>query len=525
LNIIKKGFKFYESFAKKVQRETEKNNKEKSSIYKHQYKNNESSININDENKNIEENKENNNIVDNKDNNNIKDKNNGIENNKEFKNIYYDEKENKVIIDENFLYKILKIAEKEKRNKNIFYFKGYFLFFLISLIFSVLIKTFLDEKFIGKYNYDTRKDVNYYFIINYCSFTCLSLVFYIIYKYFFFNDKKSKNKINKSSSELFGYVIYNKSIEADDICCCECCEDCKICCQTLNYSLCCYSCSCKCCCKTIWCCKCNKEKIMKENLYRIRKPKELNKIEAICILYRVTGKCNWLGKILTNTNIYILVAYLYFALIINMGFEDRFWTNINNNTGGGQNIYLTNGIVLIYILILYFLNQIMWKYYKKISIKEGHDEIIDIYSFKGTNIYFTFQPIISIIISGLVYFRKINKIENYFLSIAIGGAIYIKIYALEFVTFYLEQNFKSLSLLSSSTIISFYLFIWDILLFILDIADADNNKIILAQFIILCCFFTLYILNILIACCRMSSNKNKNKNQKNIISISEPNKN
>lgn len=505
LNIIKKGFKFYESFSKKVQKVCEKTDKEKNSIYKHQYKNNESSININDDNnKNIEENKENNNnIEDNKENNNnLEDKNNNIEKNKENKTIYYDEKEKKLYIDKKFFDKILNAAAEEKRNKNenIFYFKGYFLFFLISLIISVLIKTFLDEKFIGEYNFDTRKDVNYYFIINYCSFTCLSLVFYIIYKYFLFNYKKKKNKINKSSSELFGYVIYSKIIEADDICCCECCEDCKICCQTLNYSLCCYICSCNCCCKTILCCKCNKEKIMKENQYRIRKPKDMNKIETICILYRVTGKCNWLGKILTNTKIYYLVCLLYFALIINMGFEDRFWNNIDNNTGGGKNIYLTNGIVLLYILFLYFLNQIIWKIFEKRLVKKDN-EIIDIYSFKGTSIYFTFQPIVSIIISGLVYFRKINKIENYFLSIAIGGSIYIKIYVLEFLSFYFEQNFRSLSLLSSSTIISFYLFIWDIFLFILDIADADNNKIILAQFIILCCFFSLFFLYALIICC------------------------
>ena len=479
LNIIKKGFKFYESF-KKVTKVRDQVCKDKDSLYKRQDKSNNSEININEENNNIEDKK--------------------------------DKKEIILYVDPKTLNLIKKLKNKDtnnikdidhvrnlKRNKNIIFFEGYFLFFLISLILSVLIKTFLDQQFIREYNYNSRKRVNYYFIINYCIFTCVSLIFYIIYKNFFFKDEKKKNKINKSSFELFGYVIYNKSIEAEDISCCECCEDCKICCQTLNLSLCCYLCSCKCCCKAICCCECCKDNLFQNNRYRIRKVKDMNKIETICIFYRVTGKCNWFGKILTDTKIYYLVALLYFSLIINMGFEDRFWSNIENNTGGGKNIYLINGITLIYILILYLLNHFIWKFvekslYKEKEKKKENEVGIDIFSFKEANFYFTFQPLISLIISALVYFREINKIENYFLSIAIGSVIYIKIYVLEFISFYFEQNYKSLSLLSSSTIISLYLFIWDIIFFILDIADADNNKIILAQFIICCCFVALFFI-------------------------------
>ena len=145
---------------------------------------------------------------------------------------------------------------------------------------------------------------------------------------------------------------------------------------------------------------------------------------------------------------------------------------------------------------------------------------IDIFSFKEANIYFTFQPLISLIISALVYFRKINKIENYFLSIAIGSVIYIKIYVLEFISFYFEQNYKSLSLLSSSTIISLYLFIWDIIFFILDIADADNNKIILIQFIICCCFFGLFFIYCFLSCMRIFLVKSETGK---VISESKPN--
>ena len=66
-----------------------------------------------------------------------------------------------------------------------------------------------------------------------------------------------------SSMKLCGYIIYNEEIASKDICgcnwgynCCECFEDCKICCQTLNLSLCCCCGSCSCFWKCIFCCKC-----------------------------------------------------------------------------------------------------------------------------------------------------------------------------------------------------------------------------------------------------------------------------
>lgn len=129
-------------------------------------------------------------------------------------------------------------------DNKILFFEGYFIFFIISLIFSVLIKIFLDQQFIGEYNYKSRKNANYYIIITYCSSTLISIFFYILYERFLLNNEKKQNKINQSSIELFGYLIYNKSIESENIKCCECCEDCKICCETLNRSLCCFF-SCK----------------------------------------------------------------------------------------------------------------------------------------------------------------------------------------------------------------------------------------------------------------------------------------
>ena len=81
-----------------------------------------------------------------------------------------------------------------EKNKKLLFFDGYFIFFLASLVFFVLIKTFLDQQFIGEYNYKSRKKANYYIIISYCASTLISLFFIIYINVYFLVMKKKKIK-------------------------------------------------------------------------------------------------------------------------------------------------------------------------------------------------------------------------------------------------------------------------------------------------------------------------------------------
>ena len=174
--------------------------------------------------------------------------------------------------------------------------KGFFEFYLISVILSIAIKIIIDNAFIGEYKYSSRKKDNIYFIIFYYIF---SLISYLVYwSCILKQEKKFKKNIIKSSMKLYGYIIYKETSKTADVCfdsCYDCgnsCEDCKIYCNTLNLSLCCYSFSCKCCCKGIFCCDCNE----KNNLYKVREFKDINKIETIHTFYRTTGRWNWIVK-------------------------------------------------------------------------------------------------------------------------------------------------------------------------------------------------------------------------------------
>ena len=446
LNIIKKGFEFYYSWKDKIQEKNDSNQKEDG---------NETLANING---NIE-----------------------IKNNENIMNKYFD-----LLFD--------------YRNKKLLFFDGYFIFFLASLVFSVLIKTFLDQQFIGEYNYASRKKSNYYIIISYCASTLISLFFYYLYKCFLFNNEKKEKKINTSSIELFGYLIYNKSIESENMSCCQCCEDCKICCETLNRSLCLFY-SCKACCGCMF--SCDLTKLNVENDNQPRKIEDINKKEEICIIYRLTGLWNWLGKVLTSFHVYFFAIVLYISLILNMGFEDKISDNIEKNIGGSKNVYLINGITLIYILLLYLGNKFLGSEIAE-KLKESGLNLFYNYvkMYKGMMLFLYFEIISTTIFSALIYFEKINKIENYILAITIGNIVYIKIYGLEILSLIYEVNSTSLVVFSYSSIISFYLFIWYIILFILEVSSADNDKIIFAQFIIGCVTFCLVFIPIIYLCCR-----------------------
>ena len=54
---------------------------------------------------------------------------------------------------------------------------------------------------------------------------------------------------------------------------------------------------------------------------------------------------------------------------------------------------------------------------------------------------------------------------------------------MDILSFFFEINYESLELFSASTIFSIYLLIWNIILFILNLLDINNNSMLLFQFI------------------------------------------
>ena len=444
---------------------------------------------------------------------------------------------NMILNNHNNLYNV---DENNNVNKKKHKLENYFIFYLICITFSISLKILLDFIFIDEYKYSSREKVNNYFIINYIISLYFSLFLYKCYSFILLNEnEKQANQI--SSMKLCGYVIYNESMPNYDIICkndcnnecynkfyiCrECLEDCGICCKTFNTSLCCYICSCSGCCKTICCCQCNKcnenDKDIKKRTYN-----DINKIEAICICYRVTGRWNWIGNILTIDYIYPLFYILYFILITNMGFEDIIWNNLKKNN---NNDFLVNFIILATIIVYYFIHIVGGKVLIELSgklfnIKDFRrrleacpGEYKDI--FFGYIAYIITQTLCSIILSVIIYFDS-KKIHYFVLSITLGSVEYIKINILEVISFFYEINYKNYEFFSSSTIFSFYLLIWNFILFILDLLGVENKTLILVQFIfgIILVAFIFIIFALLIFLLKHDKNRFDYNSDKHSIDI------
>ena len=466
LNIIQKKFKFYDKFTEYLKCKNNKNeNNTLDNSINVQIKNND-----NENNNNNEENNQNGPVNENRAVSESSSGNN--ENNENNENNNPDE-------NKKFIYKL----------------NGYLLFFICSISLSIIIKTILNNTVFDDYNYKTKKNVNFYFIIIYLIFSIITNCSYELYNYFsFINEIKEKEKKSEFATELFGYVIYSETINNNGkICCCDscgCCEDCKICCETLNLSLCCYCCSCKYCCRYICCCDCCKGNYYKEiinneyNTYQIRHIDYINKEKTVCILYKITGFWNWLGTILTNRIIYSFIIIILLSHAANMGFDDKIWDNDDSKNIKNKNSYWINGIIILcyflFFIITLYGGKLLYKFFNGKS-KRSFEAIMLL---MGLLPFFIVHSVISTIFSALAFLCDLGKTEKYLLAIPKGGLEFIKIYFLEYLLLWIDMLDKNLVFFSSSTIMSFYLLLWDFLMFIFNIIGLSNKVLIISQFII-----------------------------------------
>lgn len=192
-------------------------------------------------------------------------------------------------------------------------------------------------------------------------------------------------------------------------------------------------------------------------------------------------------------DVYILVIFLYLTLLCNLGTEQNLWNNFENNQGGTKNSYCINGVVLGIIIFFYIFSRLIGKLL--INYFGFHNSLISEYFevLSGLVPYFFLQGLYSMIISGIIYVNNIKKSENILLSISIGSVQFIKFFILEYITFIIESNIKYLIFFSLSTIFSFYLLIWDIILFILELCELNYSSMILFNFIFCLALFGIYI--------------------------------
>ena len=375
-----------------------------------------------------------------------------------------------------------------------------------------------------EYEINNEKEKNYlkfyYFVVGiYFISMILSLIFYLIFKTIFVNEKKSKEKKDEYNIyQICGYTIYteNKILRKTTIpkheFCKLCCNTFDNCCETVLCNYCRRGGCCHCFCCLLYCLGCCS---FKGNCDICRSDDvDYTQNEGFfCYCYQGRRKCYWIYKYLTSDFQRDLTPklFIYFLIqLMTIGFESLF--NIENEKKkekfsfeGKETlimaiIFISTFIVFLLICISYgkmsnLLGESESKSPEKISgnIKDLSNQIVD-----GMYGILIFNGIYSLVLSS-IYFSLDNKStftnDHYF-------SLYIPILMSKF--FYFSLNYyavskseetKGFELISGSISISIYLLIWNIIYEIL-ISYLSENSLFVLQIlfaVIVCNIFLLLI--------------------------------
>ena len=358
---------------------------------------------------------------------------------------------------------------------------GYLIFYLISMVFSGSCTIIINNFYLSDYKEENREKINYIIIFSFLSIF-LSLFFYLFYSCVFNNKKENKEV---SVIKFGGYVIYKESYSSDDGFCTRLCSDIGECFKKLNYACCCQLCSCTFCFKCLFCFKCSCQE------YNNREYLQTNDIrkEQICIIYKINGLCSYFTKLFTNPKVLIFVPVLYLFNSFNIGFTSVLSENQNDD----KKTLIINILSLISILIFFSVNFIFGKIITKYIFQDEDDKDFYVIIY-GLICVVLFESIFSSIISCFIYFNVISdNLKGYFIIISLESIEYIKIISLNYFAFYFQINSLLGELLSNSSILSFYLIIWNLFEIFINLFDITNH-LLLFQFIFGIIIFILAII-------------------------------
>ena len=370
--------------------------------------------------------------------------------------------------DENMKENILnKKAKDLDLNERIYYnllldykmeINGFLLFYLISMTISSIFVIIYNRIFLLNYSEYNRNIKSLYYILSFSVPMILSLFFYKVYTLVFGEENTTQNK-KIDIIKFGGYIIYQEKYISNENCCCSLCSDCSESLEKLNYGCCCQLCSCTYICKSLICCKCSCDNNIREKIAT----NDVNK-EKICVVYKINGICSWLTSLLTNPRILIFVPMLYIINSLNIAFPSVIAEDSDNIKTITLNI-ITLSSRFIFFIINYFGGKALNVFFQ--TLEEKKDFYIIIY---GIVLILIFESIFSAIISIFINFDLISgNLRDYLITISIESTEYMEIVCLEYFSLYFQINLALGDFLSNSSILTFYLTIWELFALIMNI--------------------------------------------------------
>ena len=410
------------------------------------------------------------------------------------------------------------------------YDKRIFLYYIlglyaVSIIFSILFYL-LFKLCIFEYDTNNEKGENNNKIVSICQ-----ICGYIIY------SEKKKPKIPPSKNccrlccesfqnccnETFCY--YLGILGCDDCCCiceccccgycdlCSCCECCE-CCECCDYCNCCARCECceccKCCecCEYYDCCECYDNckawfkqpicycSVCKECKYD---PKDYGKKEeSFLYCYKTERKSLWCNKFVTNETQKKIFPYMleYFVLqLTTIGFEKQYekYKDLNTHRKTFIAIFISTFILFFYFTLSftrYLLNddedssnngEDKGKENDKKNLKGAVSKISN-EILNGTHGILLFNSVFSIIFS-IFYLSNMSEDIKSFLFKDNINIIFMPILMNKFFYFFLTyycvytgEEEKKFEIISGSSLISFYIIIWNLAMTLIKSSIPEENN-------------------------------------------------
>ena len=366
--------------------------------------------------------------------------------------------------------------------------------------------------------YEDNQYSFYFIIIIYGGSIILSIILYSIFVCIFSKKEKEKNKDEDSYQvcEICGYTIYSEDIILKKNP--PCCENLWLFCKTFQNFLGLIMCSCYQCCCNI----CGADDVNYfsntdhggcDGEYE-SKNYDKNK-EFFCYCYQVKRKQKWFNNFITNdiqVKIFPYMIEYFFIQIMTIAFEKQYLTFDEQNgiihtkkvkLISVENLY--NFITFIVSFFLFFYCSLSFNTFLELTTKQGLETknfsgikklsngILD-----GIHGIALFNGLFTLIFSSLYLSNnelELFKNKNFCLIPVLMNKFYH--FSLIFFCVSYSEQIKTFELIPGSTLISIYLFIWDIIISL--IRENSSFKSLYITQIVFSCLYPCIIIIFLIA--------------------------
>ena len=262
-----------------------------------------------------------------------------------------------------------KMKEPENKEIKAGKYNGYYISYILAFIIAIVIRLYSNKENI------IQDHIYLYFNLIYFHFIpiIISLFFYFIFSCAFTKNEENKSEI--CLTRFCGYLIFKEEKERKKSITCAGCRIGFRKCYKANMCCCCV-CKCleceSCCCKE------------KDDLTEIN-----DRDKAICICYKLSGKCSWICEYFSNNYIMLGVWVITIFEVFNFGFKSLLADYIKeldyqrnySNPEIKENIFTIHIVFLIGIIFCYLFNLISGSiFYKKCDFKrfaiKGEDTIL-----------------------------------------------------------------------------------------------------------------------------------------------------